>query len=213
MSTLTQSPAARLAKPGAPRDGLSHVAGERAPPLGYETIPQALAEAVSRHGARRAVVLPQEGRTLTYEEFDRQVDALAAGLLALGLGKGDRVGIWSPNRLEWVLTQFATARFGAILVNINPAYRPFELEYALNAVGCRALIAAEAFKSSRYIDMLRELAPELESIASRAGSKSSKLPHLEIVDCDERRPRPRDIPLRGRGPARWAGAARRGWTR
>ena len=72
-------------------------------------------------------MLPQEGRTLTYEEFDRQVDALAAGLLALGLGKGDRVGIWSPNRLEWVLTQFATARFGAILVNINPAYRPFEL--------------------------------------------------------------------------------------
>ena len=180
MSTLAESPAARLAEPGAPRDGLSHVAGEPAPPLRNETIPQALGEAVSRHGRRRAVVLPQEGLTLTYEEFDRQVDALAAGLLALGLGKGDRVGIWSPNRLEWVLTQFATARFGAILVNINPAYRPFELEYALNAVGCRALIAAEAFKSSRYIDMLRELAPELES-CEPGRLRSSRLPHLEIA--------------------------------
>ena len=176
MSTLTQSPAARLAEPGAPRDGLSHVVGERAPPLRHETIPQALGETVSRHGARRAVVLPQEGRTLTYEELDRQVDAL----VALGLGKGDRVGIWSPNRLEWVLTQFATARFGAILVNINPAYRPFELEYALNAVGCRAIVAAEAFKSSRYIDMLRELAPELES-CEPGRLESSKLPHLETV--------------------------------
>ena len=180
MSTLAESPAARLAEPGAPRDGLSHVAGEPAPPLGNETIPQALGEAVSRHGRRRAVVLPQEGLTLTYEEFDRQVDALAAGLLALGLGKGDRVGIWSPNRLEWILTQFATARFGAILVNINPAYRPFELEYALNAVGCRALIAAEAFKSSRYIDMLRELAPELET-CEPGRLRSSRLPHLEIA--------------------------------
>ena len=180
MSTLTESPAGRLAGLGAPRDGLSHVAGERAPPLRYETIPEALREAVSRHGARRAVVLPQEGRTLTYEELDGQVDALAAGLLALGLGKGDRVGIWSPNRLEWVLTQFATARLGAILVNINPAYRPFELEYALNAVGCRAVVAAEAFKSSRYIDMLRELAPELER-CEPGRLKSDKLPHLETV--------------------------------
>ena len=180
MSTLAESPAVPIAAPGAPKDGLSHVAGEPAPPLGNQTISEALREAVSRHGARRAVVLPQEGRALTYEEFDRQVDALAAGLLALGLRKGDRVGIWSPNRLEWVLTQFATARFGAILVNINPAYRPFELEYALNAVGCRAIVAAEAFKSSRYIDMLRELAPELERCEPGRLS-ASKLPHLETV--------------------------------
>ena len=180
MSTLTESRADRIAAPGAPRDGLSHVVGERTPPLRYATIPEALRETVSRHGAQRAVVLPKEGRTLTYAEFDREVDALAAGLLALGLGKGDRIGIWAPNRLEWLLTQFATARFGAILVNINPAYRPFELEYALNAVECRALIAAEAFKSSRYIEMLRELAPELETCAP-GRLKSSKLPHLEIA--------------------------------
>ena len=182
MSTLTQSPAARIAvpDPGAPKGGLSHVVGEQAPPLRHTTIPDALRDTVSRHGARNAVVLPKEGRTLSYEELDRAVDALAAGLLALGLGKGDRVGIWSPNRLEWILTQFATARFGAILVNINPAYRPVELEYALNAVECRALVTAEVFKSSRYIDMLRELAPELEG-CEPGKLESSRLPHLETV--------------------------------
>ncbi len=182
MSILTESPAARIAvpDPGAPKGGLSHVVGEQAPPLRHKTIPDALRDTVSRHGARNAVVLPKEGRTLSYEELDRAVDALAAGLLALGLRKGDRVGIWSPNRLEWILTQFATARFGAILVNINPAYRPVELEYALNAVECRALVTAEVFKSSRYIDMLRELAPELEG-CEPGKLKSSKLPHLETV--------------------------------
>ncbi len=182
MSTLTESPAARIATPGpgAPLDGRSHVVGERAPPLRHTTIPDALRETVSRHGQRNAVVLPKEGRTLSYDDLDREVDALAAGLLALGLGKGDRIGIWSPNRLEWILTQFATARFGAILVNINPAYRPVELEYALNAVGCKALVTAEAFKSSRYIDMLRELAPELER-CEPGRLESSTLPHLETV--------------------------------
>ena len=189
MSTLAASPAGRHARPGAPRGGLSHIVGEQAPPLRRATIPETLRETVSRHGARRAVVLPKEGRTLTYAELDRQVDALAAGLLALGLGKGDRVGIWAPNRLEWVLTQFATARIGAILVNINPAYRPFELEYALNAVQCRALIAAEAFKSSRYIDMLRELAPELEHCEPGRLSLP-RLPHLEIAVAMSRDPGP-----------------------
>ena len=186
MSILTESEAERLTGTGpvpgplAPQDGRSHVVGGKTPALRYETIPDALRETVSRHGRRNAVVLPKEGRTLSYEELDREVDALAAGLLALGLEKGDRVGIWSPNRLEWILTQFATARFGAILVNINPAYRPVELEYALNAVECRALVTAEAFKSSRYIDMLRELAPELER-CEPGRLDSSKLPHLETV--------------------------------
>ena len=89
------------------------------------------------------------------------VDKLAAGLLTLGLQPGDRIGIWSPNNSEWVLTQFATAKAGLILVNINPAYRIAELEYALNKVGCKALILAERFKTSDYVGMLRELAPEL----------------------------------------------------
>jgi fatty-acyl-CoA synthase len=110
----------------------------------------------------------------------REVDRLATGLLALGIEQGDRVGIWSPNRYEWVLTQFATAKIGAIMVCINPAYRLYELEYALNKVGCRAIVTAERFKTSHYLDMLTTLAPELAQC--RPGELSAKkLPTLEIV--------------------------------
>ena len=189
MSILTQSQAGRLAGSAgagsqpdlsAPRDGRSYVAGDGSSPLRFATIPGTLRETVSRHGPRDAVVLPRERKTLSYYDLDREVDAVASGLLALGLEKGDRIGIWSPNRLEWILTQFATARFGAVLVNINPAYRPAELEYALNAVGCKALISAEAFKSSRYLDMIRALAPELER-CEPGRLESARLPHLRIV--------------------------------
>ena len=189
MSILTQSQAGRLAGPAgagpqldlsAPRDGRSYVAGDGSSPLRFATIPETLRDTVSRHGARDAVVLPRERKTLSYYDLDREVDAVACGLLALGLDKGDRIGIWSPNRLEWILAQFATARFGAVLVNINPAYRPGELEYALNAVGCKALITAEAFKSSRYLDMIRALAPELER-CEPGRLVSARLPHLRIV--------------------------------
>ena len=93
----------------------------------------------------------------TWAEFAARVDALAGGLLRLGLGKGDRLGIWAPNRAEWLLTQFATARIGVILVNINPAYRVFELEFALRKTGCTALILAERFKSSDYVGMIRDV--------------------------------------------------------
>ena len=187
-----------------PVDGRSYVAGDRRPPLRYATIPDVLRETVARHGPRDAVVLPREGRTLSYYDLDREVDALASGLLALGLRKGDRVGLWSPNRLEWILVQFATARFGAILVNINPAYRPVELEYALNKVGCKALITAEAFKSSEYLAMIRALAPELERYDPGRIS-SAKLPHLEIVVAMSDDPGPgmfrfRDVQRLG-GPA------------
>src|SRR5205823_11188524 len=97
----------------------------------------------------------------SYRELKQRVEAFAAGLLALGLERGERVGIWSPNKAEWVIAQFATAKAGLILVNINPAYRVAELEYALNKAGCTALITAARFKTSDYIGMLRELAPEL----------------------------------------------------
>ena len=163
-----------------PRDGLSIVAGERSPPLRRATIPDTLADIVMRHGSRDAVVLAGERRVLSYSEFARQIDRLAAGLLALGIGKGDRVGIWSPNRLEWVLTQFATARIGAILVNINPAYRLAELEFALNKVACKALVTAASFKSSDYLGMTRTLAPEL--VHCQPGSLvSARLPHLKVI--------------------------------
>ena len=103
----------------------------------------------------------EQDKRFSWTELAEAVDALAAGLLALGLKKGDRIGIWSPNRWEWLLTQFATARIGLVLVNINPAYRLTELEYALNKVGCRALISAVRFKTSDYLGMIETLAPEL----------------------------------------------------
>jgi fatty-acyl-CoA synthase len=96
----------------------------------------------------------------TWSELDAEVDSVASGLLRLGIGKGDRVGIWAPNRAEWAVIQFATARIGAILVTINPAYRTSEVEYALNKVGCRLLVLAPRFKSSDYVAMLRELGPQ-----------------------------------------------------
>ena len=116
------------------------------------------------------------------------MDRLAAGLIALGLKPGDRVGLWSPNRIEWVLTQYATAKAGLILVNINPGYRAAELEYALNKVECRALITADQFKTTHYIGILRELAPELGECPPGA-LQASRLPHLRMVihfaDTDE----------------------------
>lgn len=169
----------------APEGGMSYVRGPSAPALAYITIPQLLRETVSRFGPREAMVFPEQNARLSYYDLDRAVDELASGLLALGLVKGDRVGIWSPNRLEWVLTQFATARIGAVLVNINPAYRLAELEYALNKVGCKALISARAFKSSDYLGMIRQLAPELDRC--RPGQlNAAKLPHLRsVVVMDE----------------------------
>lgn len=164
----------------APREGHSYVVGDKSVELRHITIPQMFAETVSRHGPRDALVLPKLGKTLSYYDLDREVDALASGLLALGLQKGDRLGIWSPNRMEWLLTQFATARVGIILVNINPAYRLSELEYALNKVSCKALILAKEFKSSKYLQMLRNLAPELET-SPKGRLNSARLPHLKIV--------------------------------
>ena len=122
----------------------------------------------------------QSGIRLTYRDLDRAVEQLAVGLLAIGLNKGDRLGIWSPNRVEWVLVQFATARIGVLLVNINPAYRVSELEYALNTVGCSALVLARAFKSSDYVRMIRTLAPEL-NYSEPGILKSERLPHLRHV--------------------------------
>tara|TARA_R110002110_G_scaffold21165_38_gene84416 strand:+ start:2842 stop:4608 length:1767 start_codon:yes stop_codon:yes gene_type:complete len=166
-----------------PQDGLSYVKGPTSPPLAFATIPQLLRDAVSRYGPRDALIFPDH--RLSYYDMDRAVDALATGFLALGLEKGDRLGIWSPNRLEWVLTQFATARIGVVLVNINPAYRLSELEYALNAVSCKALVLARSFKSSDYLQMIRTLAPELDN-AARGKLHAAKLPHLRhVIVMDE----------------------------
>ena len=158
----------------------SHVVGAKEPPLIEQTIGQALTEAAGKFESLEAVVSVHQVVRLTYGELNDQAEAIGAGLLSLGLEPGDRIGIWAPNCVEWTIVQFATAKAGLILVNINPAYRLFELDYALNKVECRALILAESFKTSRYFEMIQKLAPEI--VSSEPGRlKSEKLPHLEMV--------------------------------
>ena len=163
-----------------PQDGLSYVRGATDEPLSHLTIDGLLAETVARFPDRPAVVFRAQGVRWTWAEFSAEVDALASGLHALGLRAGDRLGIWSPNRVEWLLTQFATARIGVILVNLNPAYRLRELEYALTISGCRAIVTAERLKASDYLQLLRTLAPELDTCAPGA-LHAAQLPALEIV--------------------------------
>ena len=172
-----------------PANGLSHVAGSTDRPLIEATIPAFLAEAVRRHGHRTAAVFRQTGDRWSYDEFARLIDRLAAGLLSIGVYKGDRVGIWSPNRPEWLLVQFATARIGAILVNINPAYRTSELDYALNKAGVSCLIVAPQFKSSNYMAMLAELAPEMATCPP-GRLRAARLPALRSVVQLGPKPRP-----------------------
>ncbi|WP_434721452.1 AMP-binding protein [Mesorhizobium sp. RIZ17] len=164
----------------APLGGKAHVSGDRSVPLLDKTIPGLFSDTVSRYATLDAAVFVGQDKRFTWSELSDTVDALAAGFLALGLEKGDRVGIWSPNRWEWLVTQFATARIGLILVNINPAYRLTELEYALNKVGCKALVTAAQFKTSDYLGMIETLAPELAK-AEPGKLKAKKLPALEIV--------------------------------
>ncbi|MBU9228508.1 AMP-binding protein [Burkholderia multivorans] len=164
----------------APENGLSYVRGATDVPLSEATIGRFLRDTAERFPERPAVVFREQQVRWTWREFAAEIDVLAAGLAALGIRKGDRVGIWSPNRSEWLLTQFATARIGAILVNINPAYRLAELEYALNKVGCTAVIAAERFKSSAYVEMLQTIAPELAN-AAPGELRAARVPSLRTV--------------------------------
>ena len=159
---------------------LSYVSGISDVPLLGRTIGQALDRAAARWGDREALVSPSQGIRWTWAELRTRADAFAAGLLALGLERGDRIGIWSLNRAEWTLTQFAAARAGLVLVTINPAYRLSELEFALNKVGCKALVTATAFKSSDYMGMLTTLAPELAA-ATPGALSAARLPTLRCV--------------------------------
>lgn len=160
--------------------GLSHVIGPDAPGLRDQTIPALLAAAVAPRAGAEAVVFGDRGLRLTWGQFADAVDRLATGLLDLGVAKGDRVGIWAPNRPEWLITQFATARIGAVLVNVNPAYRVGELEFALRKVGVGTLIAADAFKTSDYLGMILDLAPELHE-AAPGSLRAARLPDLRAV--------------------------------
>ena len=136
---------------------LSSDSGPTSVPLLDETISQNLARTVAEHADRDALVSVEQGIRFTYAQFADEVDQVARGLMGIGVDKGDRVGIWSPNFAEWVLVQYATARIGAILVTINPAYRSSELEYVLNQSGLSVLVAVESFLTSDYRSMVEEV--------------------------------------------------------
>jgi fatty-acyl-CoA synthase len=158
----------------------SYAHGVSPVPLIGDTLGVHFDKAVERWGDCQALVVRHQNLRWTYAELKERVDSVAAGLLALGLEPGDRVGIWSPNNAEWVVTQFATAAAGLILVNINPSYRLVEVEYALNKVACKALITAPSFKTSDYLGMLRTLAPESRS--ARPGRlAAARLPSLRTL--------------------------------
>ncbi|WP_329742243.1 AMP-binding protein [Dyella sp. A6] len=163
----------------------SYVQGASTQTLLGDTIGTLLERIAATHPDRPALVVREQGVRMDYRAFDAEVERLAAGLLALGLARGERIGIWAPNRAEWVLLQFAAPRAGLILVNINPAYRLHELEYALNKVQCRALVLPRRFKTSHYLDMLRALAPELDA-AAPGGLAAVRLPELrEVILLDD----------------------------
>ncbi len=136
----------------------SYAHGTSSTPLLGETIGENLRRTVEKFGDREALVAPFQSYRATYRQFWDEVSRAARGLMACGVQKGDRVGIWSPNRYEWVITQYATARIGAILVNINPAYKTAELEHALNLSGVSLLVMAQAFRTTDYVAMLQEVA-------------------------------------------------------
>ena len=159
---------------------LSYVSGVGTQPLLGETIGASFDRIVKRFGEREALVVRHQNIRWTYRELQRRANNLAVALLRLGLNPGERIGIWSQNNAEWLLAQLATAKAGLILVNINPAYRGSELQYALNKVQCRALILSPRFKSSNYLEMLQELAPELAH--SKPGKlESAAFPSLSLV--------------------------------
>ena len=158
----------------------SYVHGVSLTPLFGLTVGQLFDTTVARWPDNEALVVRHQDIRWTWRQLQQEVDAMATGLIALGLQPGDRLGIWSPNNAEWIVTQFASAKAGLILVNVNPAYRLPELEYALNKVGCKALITAARYKSSDYVAMLQEIAPELKG-AKPGELKAARLPDLRLV--------------------------------
>ena len=159
---------------------LSYACGTSDRPLLGATIGDMLDQVANQYPENDALIVKHQNLRYSYKTFLNEVNQVARALMALGIKKGDRVGVWAPNRAEWTLTQFGTAKIGAIQVNINPSYRLNELQYALNQSGCTAIVIADRFKSSDYTGMLYELAPELN--ACRPGElHADKLPELRTV--------------------------------
>jgi fatty-acyl-CoA synthase len=180
-----------MTQPASELRHLSHVVGANAPQLREQTIGAALRESAQSWPEREALVSVAEGVRLSFAELSARATNIAAGLLSLGLKSGDRIGIWSPNNVGWTLTQFAAAEAGLILVTINPAYRISELEHALTTVQVAAVVCTESFKTSNYITMLEQLAPEI------AGSQIGELHSTRLPDL--------------RLAVKLGGAARNGW--
>lgn len=158
----------------------SYVSGHSEVPLIGETIGDMFDAVAARYPENEALVSRQQGLRYTYAQLKTEVDRCARALIALGVVKGERVGIWSPNRAEWTILQFATAKVGAILVNINPSYRLHEIDYALTQSGCSTIVIAPAFRTSDYTQMMFDLAPELHS--SEPGHlRAERLPKLRTV--------------------------------
>ncbi|KAG5279180.1 hypothetical protein AALO_G00074960 [Alosa alosa] len=174
--------------PGIPSVKSSYVHGTSSLPLLPLTVGQSLQNAAEKWPEREAVVFPKSGIRKTFSQFQQDVDQAAAGLLALGLKKGDRLGIWGPNTYEWILYQYATAKAGIIMVSVNPAYQVKELEFTLGKVGCSAVLCPTQFKTQMFCDMLRQICPELDT--ARPGFlKSSRLPDLRmVIVMDSRQP-------------------------
>nr|WP_299239983.1 AMP-binding protein [uncultured Halomonas sp.] len=160
----------------------SYASGISELPLKGQTIGDCFDETVERYPERDALISRHQKLRYTWQELHTEVERAARALLAIGVTKGERVGIWAPNCAEWAITQFATAKIGAVLVNINPSYRTHELEYALTQSGTSTLILQGEFKASNYVEMISELAPELTKDSS-AALNSARLPNLKRVIC------------------------------
>ena len=162
------------------QSGWSYVSGPGSPPLLGLTVGQAVDRAAEMYGEREGLVVTHQNIRRTFSQIRDEAEALAAGFLELGMEPGDRVGIWGPNTHQWFITQFAAAKAGLILVNINPAYQTSELHYCLNKVGVKCLVAADSFKTQDYHKMLAEIVPELQTSAS-GGLNSEAVPSLKSV--------------------------------
>jgi fatty-acyl-CoA synthase len=163
---------------------LSYASGPSKLPLLGDTIGASFEQTVARVPDADALICAHQGLRYTYAELNEAIDRVATGMLRAGLEPGDRVGVWSPNRAEWTLTQFATAKLGVILVNLNPAYRTSELEYALGQSGCRWILAAPALKGSSFVDMVEEVRPNLPALERAVFFESPEWDELASADPD-----------------------------
>ncbi|XP_075950302.1 medium-chain acyl-CoA ligase ACSF2, mitochondrial [Anarhichas minor] len=166
----------------------SYAHGTSSTSLLHTTVGESLLQTVERWPDREAVIFLQDGVRKTFAQLQQDVDQAAAGLLALGLQKGDRLGMWGPNTYEWILFQFATARAGIILVSVNPTYQVQEVEFALRKSGCKAVVCPAKFRTQKYSDMLKQLCPEIES-STPGDIRSARLPDLRsVILLDSRQP-------------------------